>query len=64
MDNLSSWKVFETTGKVKDYLKYADERRVNEARESFISAINNTEGRKDGRDGYDDGNGDIVNGYK
>ena len=28
MDNLNSWKVFEATGKIEDYLKYADERRI------------------------------------
>ena len=32
MDNLNSWKVFEATGKIEDYLKYADERRINTAR--------------------------------
>lgn len=64
MDNLSSWKVFEATGKVEDYLKYADERRVNEARENFISAINIAEGKKDGRNGYGSGNSNIFNAYK
>ena len=64
MDNLSSWKVFEATGKVEDYLKYADERRMNEARENFISAINNTEGKEDGRDSYGSGDGNIFHGYK
>ena len=39
MDNLDSWRVFETTGKVEDYLKYAQEKKVNEARENFISKI-------------------------
>ena len=44
MDNLNSWKVFEATGKIEDYLKYADERRINKARESFIARIKDTEG--------------------
>ena len=64
MDNLNSWKVFESTGKVEDYLKYADEKRLNEARESFISAINGTEGEKNGRNNNDNRNGNFFNGYK
>lgn len=64
MNNLNSWKVFESTGKVEDYLRYADERRINEARESFISAINSTEGEKDDRNSYGNGNGNFFDGYK
>ena len=45
MDNLNSWKVFEATGKIEDYLKYADERRINKTRESFIARIKDTEGK-------------------
>lgn len=62
MDNLSSWKIFESTGKVEDYLKYADERRLNEAREHFISAIEGE--KKNGRQDYGNGDGDFLNGYK
>lgn len=62
MDNLESWKVFESTGKVEDYLKYAEERRLNQARESFLSAI---EGEQtNGRDNYGNGNGNFFNGYQ
>lgn len=62
MDNLGSWKVFETTGKVEDYLKYADEKRVREARESFLSAV---EGDKtNGRDKHSNGNGNFLDAYK
>ncbi|MFQ9514761.1 MAG: hypothetical protein ACLRZ9_02930 [Eubacterium sp.] len=62
MDNLESWKIFESTGKIEDYLKYADERRLKDARESFISAV---EGEKtNGRDNYSSGNGNFLNGYK
>ncbi len=62
MDNLESWKIFESTGKVEDYLKYADERRLKQACESFISAI---EGEKtNGRENYGSGNGDFFDGYK
>lgn len=62
MDNLESWKIFESTGKVEDYLKYADERRLNDARESFISAIEG--GRTNGRDNHSSGNGNFFDGYK
>lgn len=61
MDNLDSWRVFETTGRVEDYLKYAQERKVKEARENFISKI---EGDRDGRDDYGSGNGDFRDSYK
>lgn len=62
MDNLNSWKIFESTGKVEDYLKYADERRLNKARESFISAI---EGDKtNGRSNHGNGDGNFLDGYK
>lgn len=62
MDNLESWKVFESTGKVEDYLKYAEERRLNQARESFLSVI---EGEQtNGRDNYGNGNGNFFNGYQ
>lgn len=61
MDNLDSWRVFETTGKVEDYLKYAQEKKVNEARENFISKI---EGDKNGRDDYSSGNGNFRDTYK
>ena len=62
MDNLGSWKVFESTGKVEDYLKYADERRLKEARESFISAIKGEE--TNGRDNHSSGDGNFLDGYK
>ena len=29
MDNLDSWRVFESTGRVEDYLKYTKEKRIN-----------------------------------
>lgn len=62
MDNLNSWKIFESTGKVEDYLKYADERRLKDARESFISAV---EGEStNGRDNHSGGNGNFLDGYK
>ena len=61
MDNLDSWRVFETTGKVQDYLKYAQEKKVNEARENFISKI---EGDRGGRDDYSSGNGNFRDTYK
>lgn len=56
------WKVFESTGKVEDYLKYADEKRVRDACEKFISAIER-EG-KDGRNNNSGGNGNFLNGDK
>jgi hypothetical protein len=61
MDNLDSWRVFETTGKVEDYLKYAQQKRVNQAREKFISQV---EGQKNGRDDYGSGNGNFSDTYK
>ena len=61
MDNLDSWRVFESTGKVEDYLKYAQEKKVNEARENFISKI---EGDNNGRDDYSGGNGNFRDTYK
>ncbi len=61
MDNLDSWRVFETTGKVEDYLKYAQEKKVNEARENFISKI---EGDRNGRDNDGSGNGNFRDTYK
>lgn len=61
MDNLGSWRVFETTGKVEDYLKYAQEKKVNEARENFISKI---EGDRNGRDNDGSGNGNFRDTYK
>lgn len=62
MDNLGSWKIFETTGRVEDYLKYADERRLKDARESFLSAVEGE--RANGRDNYGSGNGNFRNAYK
>lgn len=62
MDNLESWKIFETTGKVEDYLKYAEERRLKNARESFISAIEGE--RADGGNNYGSGNGNFRDAYK
>ena len=61
MDNLGSWRVFETTGKVEDYLKYAQEKKVNEARENFISKI---EGDRDCRDDDSSRNGNFRDTYK
>lgn len=62
MDNLNSWKIFESTGKVEDYLKYADERKLNEARENFISAIEGD--RTNGRNNHSNGDGNFLDGYK
>lgn len=62
MDNLNNWNVFETTGRVEDYLKYADEQRMKNARESFISAIEG-EGTN-GRNNHGSGNGNFLDGYK
>ena len=39
MDNLESWRMFESTGKIDDYLQYAKEKKINKARENFISKI-------------------------
>lgn len=64
MDNLNSWKVFEATGKIEDYLKYADERRINKARESFIARIKDTEGKEDGRNSNGAGDDNIFDGYR
>ena len=62
MDNLESWKVFESTGKVQDYLKFTNQRRINEARESFVS---NVEGvNLNGRKSNSDRNGHFINEYK
>ena len=47
MDNLESWRMFESTGKIDDYLQYAKEKKFNKARENFISKI---EGERNGRD--------------
>ncbi|MBR1740810.1 MAG: hypothetical protein IJ733_02870 [Lachnospiraceae bacterium] len=62
MDQMDCWKIFETTGKVEDYLRYADEKRINNACESFISAIE-SEGT-DGRDNHGGRNGNFLDGYK
>ena len=62
MEDLSNWKIFESTGKVEDYLKYADERRLKNAYESFVSAIEG-EGTN-GRDNHSSGDGTFLNGYK
>ncbi len=61
MDNLDSWRVFESTGRVEDYLKYTKEKRINRARENFISKI---EGDRDGRDDDSGGNGHFRDTYK
>ncbi len=61
MNNLDSWKIFESTGKVEDYLKYAKEKKINQARMDFISKI---ESDKNGRDDYSSGNGDFRETYK
>ena len=62
MDNFESWKAFESTGKVEDYLKYAEERKVKDACKNFISAV---EGEStNGRDDYGSGNSDFFDGYK
>lgn len=62
MDNSESWKIFESTGRVEDYLRYADERRVKDACERFISQIEG--GSTDGRDNHGSGNGNFFNAYK
>lgn len=62
MDNLKSWETFQSTGKVEDYLKYADEKRLRDACERFISALD-SEGT-DGRNNHSGGDGYILNGYK
>lgn len=62
MDNLNGWSLFENTGKVEDYLKYADEQRKKDARENFISAVEGT--KTNGRDNYSSGNGNFFDGYR
>lgn len=62
MDNLKNWKIFEETGRIQDYLKFTNERRVNEAMENFISKV---EGEKrDGRKGNSNGNSHFINEHK
>lgn len=62
MDNFDSWKVFESTGKVQDYLKFTNQRRVNEARESFISKVEGEDSNV--RKNSSDGNGHFIDEYK
>ncbi len=62
MDSFESWKLFETTGKVEDYLNYTKERRLHDAREKFLSVIEGEEA--DGRDNHSSGNGNFLDGYK
>lgn len=62
LENLENWKIFESTGKVEDYLKYADERRLKNAYESFVSAIEGE--RTNGRDEHSSGDGNFFDGYK
>ena len=61
MEYLNSWRVFEETGKIEDYLNYAKEKKINRARENFISKL---EGKENGRDNYSSGNGDFPVTYK
>ena len=61
MDNLESWRMFESTGKIDDYLQYAKEKKINKARENFISKI---EGERNGRDNNSDRYGDFTDTYK
>lgn len=62
MDNKKDWNAFENTGKIEDYLKYADEERIRNARERFISVVEGT--KTNGRDNNSSGNGNILDGYK
>lgn len=58
MEN-NSWKIFETTGKIEDYLKYAKEKKVDQACERFVSVL---EGKDDnGRNNDGSGNSDFRN---
>ena len=61
MDNLESWRMFESTGKIDDYLQYAKEKKINKARENFISKI---EGERNGRDNNSCRYGDFSDTYK
>ena len=61
MDNLESWRMFESTGKIDDYLQYAKEKKINKARENFISKI---EGERNGRDNNSARYGDFSDTYK
>lgn len=62
MEHWESWKIFESTGKVEDYLKYAEEKRLKNACESFISAVEGEE--TNGRNNHGGGNCDFLDGYK
>ena len=35
MDNLESWRMFESTGKIDDYLQYAKEKKINQEKILF-----------------------------
>ena len=61
MDIFESWKTFEKSGKVEDYLKYAGEKRQKNAYDNFISML---EEDSDGRNNYSSGNGTLPNAYK
>ncbi len=61
MEYLNSWRVFEETGKIEDYLNYAKEKKIKRARENFISKL---EGKENGRDNNSSGNGDFPVTYK
>lgn len=61
MDNLESWRMFESTGKIDDYLQYAKEKKINKARENFISKI---EGERNARDNNSGRYGDFSDTYK
>ncbi len=59
---MNNWKQFESTGKIEDYLKYVDERKLKEARERFVSSVESD--TKNGRANNGNGNGDFINAYK
>lgn len=62
MDNLESWKAFESSGRIEDYLKYAKEKKLTDAYENFISAVERQE--NDGRNDNSSGDSYISDVYK
>ena len=43
MDNLESWRMFESTGKIDDYLQYAKEKKIVAYLKKTIQSILNYE---------------------
>ena len=62
MDNLNSWKAFEGSGKIEDYLRYAKEKKLTDACERFIAVVEGQE--NDGRDNNSSRDSDFPNVYK